>query len=73
MRSGLPKPQAGAETIYLGRGLSGPKRRMRPTLVPAGSLFVARGRGTQWILNAGLALERANFAVRSRSSAQGRP
>ena len=65
--------EAGAETIYLGRGLSGPKRRMRPTLVPAGSLFVARGRGAQRILNAGLALERAHFAVRSRSSAQGRP
>ena len=58
--------EAGAETIYLGRGLSGPKRRMRPTLVPAGSVFVARGRGAQRLLNTGLALERARFAVRSR-------
>jgi hypothetical protein len=56
--------EAGAEVMYLGRGPSGPKDRMRPTLVPAGSLFVGRSPATQRALSAGLMLERAAGAVR---------
>jgi hypothetical protein len=63
--------EAGAEIMYLGRGLSGPKRRMRPELVPAGSLFVARRRAAQRALAAALILERAAGATRTLQRRRG--